>query len=116
MAQGTEAFGRAFEHLVIQEIIAYLGYNFSGEKLTYWRTSGGYEVDCIIGAGRVAIEIKSCDEVKSRHVKGLKAFREEYPNVRLIAVSMDKYKRTMNDVEIFPATDFLSELWKGKIL
>ena len=116
MAQGTEAFGHAFEHLVIQEIIAYLGYIYSNEKLTYWRTSGGYEVDCIIGAGRIAIEIKSCDEVKTRHIKGLKAFREEYPNVRLIVVSMDKYKRLMNDVEIFPANDFLSELWKGIII
>jgi len=116
MAQGTEAFGHAFEHFLIQEIIAYLGYTSSDEKLTYWRTSGGYEVDCIIGNGRIAIEFKSCDEVKSRHIKGLKAFKEEYPNVRLIVVSMDKYKRIMNDVEIFPATDFLSELWKGKII
>ena len=47
---------------------------------------------------------------------GSRTLREEYTNVRLIAVSMDKYKRTMNDVEIFPVTDFLSELWKGKIL
>ena len=116
MAQGTEDFGRAFEHLIIQELIAYLGYNYSDEKLTYWRTSSGYEVDCVIGNGRIAIEIKSCDEVKSRHTKGLKAFQEEYPQARLIVVSMDKYKRVMNEVEIFPATDFLSELWKGKII
>jgi len=116
MAQGTDAFGRAFEHLLIQELIAYLGYTFSDEKLTYWRTSGGYEVDCIIGNGRIAIEFKSCDEVKSRHTKGLKAFQEEYPQVRLIVVSMDKYKRSMGDIEIFPATEFLSELWNGKIV
>jgi len=115
MAQGTEAFGHAFEHLLMQEIIAYLGYNYLDEKPTYWRTSGGYEVDCIIGNGRVAIEFKSCNEVKSRHTKGLKAFQEEYPQARLIVVSMDKYKRVVNDVEIFPATEFLSELWKGNI-
>ena len=116
IVQGTDDFGRAFEHLMMQEIIAYLGYHYSDEKLTYWRTSGGYEVDCIIGNGRVAIEFKSCDEIKSRHTKGLKAFQEEYPNARLIVVSMDRYKREMNDVEIFPATEFLSELWKGKIV
>ena len=116
MARGTEAFGHAFEHLIMQEIIAYLGYNYLDEKPTYWRTSGGYEVDCIIDNGRIAIEFKSCDEVKSRHTKGLKAFQEEYPQARLIIVSMDKYKRVMNDIEIFPATEFLSELWKGKIV
>ena len=112
---GTDDFGRAFEHLMMQEIIAYLGYNYLDEKPTYWRTSGGYEVDCIIGNGRVAIEFKSNDEVKSRHTKGLKAFQEEYPSARLIVVSMDKYKRDINGVEVFPATEFLSELWKGKI-
>ena len=116
IAQGTEAFGHAFEHLIMQEIIAYLGYNYLDEKPAYWRTSGGYEVDCIIGNGRIAIEFKSCDEVKSRHTKGLKAFQEEYPQVRLIVVSMDKYKRIMGDVEIFPATEFLKELWNGTII
>ena len=116
MAQGTEAFGHAFEHLLMQEIIAYLGYTYADEKPTYWRTSGGYEVDCIIGNGRVAIEFKSCDEVKSRHTKGLKAFQEEYPQARLIVVSMDKYKRVMNDVEVFPAVEFLAALWKGEIV
>jgi predicted AAA+ superfamily ATPase len=116
MAQGTDAFGHAFEHLIMQELTAYLGYTFSDEKLTYWRTSGGYEIDAIIGAGRIAIELKSCNEVKPRHVKGLRSFQEEYPQARLIAVSMDKYKRAMGDVEIFPATEFLSELWKGQII
>jgi predicted AAA+ superfamily ATPase len=116
LVQGSDVFGHAFEHLIIQEIIAYLGYTFSNEKLTYWRTSGGYEVDCIIGNGRVAIEIKSCAEVKSRHTKGLKAFQEDFPQSRLIVVSMDKYKRTMDDIEIFPATEFFAELWKGFII
>ena len=116
MTQGSETFGRAFEHLIIQEIIAYLGYHFSEEKITYWRSSSGYEVDCIVGNGRVAIEFKSCDEVKSRHTKGLKAFSEDYPQARLIVVSMDKYKRVMNNFEIFPATDFLIALWKGEII
>jgi len=116
MTPGTDAFGHAFEHLLMQEIIAYLGYNFFNEKPTYWRTSGGYEVDCIIGNGRIAIEFKSCDEVKSRHTKGLKAFQEEYPQARLIVVSMDKYKRVMNDIEIFPVKEFLSELWRRQII
>jgi len=116
MQQGTVDFGHAFEHLIIQEIIAYLGYHYSDEKLTYWRTSSGYEVDCIIGSGRIAIECKSSNEVKSHHIKGLKAFKEEFPETRLIVVSMDKYKREMNDVEIIPAIEFLQDLWKGTII
>jgi predicted AAA+ superfamily ATPase len=116
LTQGTEAFGHAFEHLMMQEMIACLGYNFSEEKVTYWRTQSGYEVDCIVGHGRVAIEFKSCEEVKSRHIKGLKAFQEEFPQAKLIAVSLDKYPRTMNGVEIIPAKEFLKMLWDGKIV
>ncbi len=113
---GTEEFGHAFEHLLVQEIIAYLGYTLSDEKFSYWRTSSGYEVDCIIGQGRIAIEFKSSEEVKSRHTKGLKAFQEDYPDVRSIVVSTDMYRRDLNGIEVIPVIEFLSDLWKGKII
>lgn len=114
--QGTDAFGHAFEHLIIQEIIAYLSYHNSDNALTYWRTSNGYKVDAIIGNGLVAIEIKSNSEVNSRHLKGLKAFKEEFPDARAMVVSMDKNKRILNEVEIFPAVEFLKELWSNNIV
>ena len=114
--QGSIDFGHAFEHLVIQELIAYLNYKNSDQALTYWRTSSGFEVDAIIGHGRIAIEIKSSAEVNARHLKGLKAFLEDFPQARPIIVSMDKNKRIMNGIEIFPATEFLKALWKDEII
>jgi len=114
--QDSEVFGRAFEQLLMQEIIAYLGYSLSDEKISYWRTTSGYEVDCIVGQGRVAIEFKSSNEVKSRHTKGLKAFQEDFPHTKAIIVSMDKYRRALNDIEIMPANDFFADLWNGKII
>ena len=116
ISPGTEIFGHSFEHLIIQELIAYLGYSQSSEKISYWRTSSGYEVDAIIGNGRIAVEIKSTDEVKSRHLKGLKAFKEDYLYARTIIVSMDKYPRVMNGVEIIPAEQFLKALWNSEII
>ena len=113
---GSHEFGHAFEHFIIQEIIAYLGYNHSDERLTYWRTSSGYEVDAIIGMGRVAIEIKATDEAKSRHTYGLNAFSEDFPEARRIIVSLDKYRRKMNGVDVIPATEFLRDLWQGGIV
>jgi predicted AAA+ superfamily ATPase len=113
---GTEIFGHSFEHLIIQELIAYLGYTQSIENIAYWRTSSGYEVDAIIGNGRIAIEIKSTEEVKSRHLKGLKAFKEDFPQARAIIVSLDKYSRMMNGVEIIPAEQFLKALWNSEII
>jgi uncharacterized protein len=116
LQSGSEAFGHSFEHLIIQELIAYLGYTQSPEKITYWRTSSGYEVDAIVGEGRIAIEIKSTDEVKSRHLKGLKAFLEDFPQAKAIIVSFDKYPRILNGVEIFPAGQFLKALWNSEII
>jgi predicted AAA+ superfamily ATPase len=116
LTQGTNDFGHAFEHLMMQEIIAFAGYHYLDDNITYWRSSGGYEVDCIIGQGRIAIEFKSCKEVKSRHLNGLKAFQEDFPQARLIIVSFDKYRRLSNEVEIIPATEFLRDLWNGKII
>ncbi len=113
---GSESFGHSFEHFIIQELIAYLGYTQSSENLTYWRTSSGYEVDAIIGEGRIAIEIKSTDEVKSRHLRGLKAFLEDFPQAKAIVVSLDKYPRILNGVEIIPAVQFLKALWNAEIV
>jgi predicted AAA+ superfamily ATPase len=115
LQQGSVDFGHAFEHLMIQELIAYLSYSESDEHLSYWRTASGYEVDVVIGNGRVAIEFKSSEEVQSKHTKGLKAFSEEYADARLIVVSMDVNPRMLNGVEILPAMDFLKLLWAGKI-
>jgi predicted AAA+ superfamily ATPase len=113
---GSLDFGKAFEHLIIHELTAYLSYTFSEETLSYWRTSNGYEVDAVLGDAQVAIEIKSCEEVQSRHLKGLKAFSEEHPQARLIAVSLDPNPRRMNNVEIYPATVFLKKLWNDEIV
>ncbi len=111
---GSPEFGHAFEHFIIQEIIAYLGYFRPLLNLAYWRTTSGYEVDAVIGNAEVAVEIKSSDEVQSHHTKGLKAFSEEFPDARLIMVSFDKYPRKMNNVEIYPALQFLEMLWGGE--
>lgn len=116
LKRGTDEFGHSFEHLIIQEIMAYLSYNECKEKLTYWRTYTGIEVDAVIGDARIAIEIKSAEEIKNKHKKGLKVFGEEHPNARKIIVSLDKLTRKSNDIELIYAIDFFSMLWKGEII
>ena len=115
MTQGSTDFGHAFEHLIVQEIVAYLGYHRQLEKLSYWHTYSDYEVDVVLGDAEVGIEIKSVEEVQSRHLHGLKAFKEEHPNVRMIVVSLDPIPRLFKEVEVWPAKQFLAQLWAGKI-
>lgn len=112
LVRGTVDYGHAFEHLVIQELYAWLHYIHSDEKLTYWHTYTNIEVDAIIGDARVAIEIKSVEEVLPRHLKGLKAFGEEYPDSRRIIVSLDPINRRTGDIECIYVLDFFKQLWK----
>jgi predicted AAA+ superfamily ATPase len=113
---GSADFGHAFEHFVVQEIIAYLGYSDNENTLSYWRTSGGVEVDVILGNARVAIEIKSTTEIKAQHLRRLKTFAEEHPQTRLLAVSLDSNFRLTNGVEVMPIDYFLRQLWAGEIV
>ena len=109
-------YGHAFEHLMIQELRAYLGYYHSRKRLSYWRTSSGLEVDCIIGDAEAAIEFKSTTEVRNSQLKGLRAFVQEHPHAKCFVVSRETYPRLVDNIEIWPIRDFLTKLWNHEIV
>ena len=63
----------------------------------------------------MAIEIKSAEEVMTRHLKGLKAFGEEHPQSHRIIVSLDKFTRRMGDIECVYVLDFFKQLWTAGV-
>lgn len=63
----------------------------------------------------VTIEIKSAEEIKSKHFGGLRAFHEEHPNCRLMLVSLDPISRTQDEIELLYVYDFLRKLWAGEL-
>ena len=117
---GSIDYGHALEHLIVQEIMAYLSYTESELQVAYWRTASGFEVDIVISEPysneiKCAIEVKSCQEVQNRHLKGLRALREEHPQSRLVCISHDMAPRMTEDgIEIWPVEDFLKQQWNGK--
>ena len=118
LQRGTDVFGHAMEHFVIQELRAFLSYNFKGEKsFSYWRTlDNRYEVDAVVGDVEMAIEVKSSEHVVSADTKGLNAFGEEHPEAKLIIVSLESKPRLLNGVEVWPVELFLKRLWDRKII
>lgn len=115
LKRGTDDYGHAFEHYVMQEIIAYKGYNDKRDVISYWHTYDQKEVDVVIGDAKVAIEVKSTEHVETKHKKGLKAFHEEHPYCRLLLVSLDPITRRSGDTELVYVLDFLKMLWDGEI-
>jgi predicted AAA+ superfamily ATPase len=113
---GSEAFGKAFEHFIYNEIYSYSHYSDKNFPLFYWRTASQIEVDFILGDHEIAVEVKSTGMVNPRHLKGLKSFAEEYKVKKLIIVSTDPYPRDIQGITVLPWKTFLERLWGGEII
>jgi len=113
--EGSELFGRAFEHFITLEVLAHSSYSGLNYPVTYWRTASQFEVDLVLDT-RAAVEIKSTDRVVDKHLKGLRAFKEEH-TCDCILVSRDANPRkTSDNILILPWQDFLERLWSNAII
>jgi predicted AAA+ superfamily ATPase len=117
LAPGSELFGKALESVIHHELCAYREYRERPWSMSYWRLASGIEVDFVLGAAEVAIEVESTTNVTTQHLDGLGAFREEYPEgKRRILVCLEPRRRTLESgIEVLPVTTFLRDLWSGRI-
>ena len=114
--EGSDAYGRALEHLIFLELRSFLDYSRLDHELTYWRSRSQFEVDFVVGH-QIGIEVKSKVRVSPRDYKGLGALGEEVRLKRKIVVCGEKLPRRTDDgTEIMPPVHFLKELWTGKLL
>jgi len=110
------AFGKAFEHFIAMELRCFLSYRRIKKDLSYWRTQTGFEVDFIIGSD-TAIEVKSASAVSDKHLKGLRALKEEKLIDRFFLVSFDPLDReTPDGIRLLFWKTFLDKLWSGDLL
>ena len=114
--EGSELFGKAFEHFILLEVRAFLSYSRKNIKMCYWRSTSQFEVDLILD-NQWGIEIKSAASIKTKHLKGIRALKEEGNIQNFAAVSCDRYEReTQDNITIFPWKLFLENLWNGDII
>jgi predicted AAA+ superfamily ATPase len=113
--KGVE-FGKAFEHFLLMEMVAYRSYAAKDFAINFWRTKSGQEVDFVLGAGEVAIEVKGTSRVDRKDMNGLDAFAQACSPKRSIIVCNEKERRLHGKIEISPWEIFLQQLWSGKIL
>lgn len=83
LAASREPDGNLLENLVLMDLLAWRDAQIPRPEVLYWRTSGGLEVDFVIEhtGGLLPIEIKSGARLSRGDTKGLRAFREEYPDL-----------------------------------
>jgi predicted AAA+ superfamily ATPase len=109
---GTPEFGEAFETYLMHELTCFRDY-VSGEPLSYWRSTSGFEVDFLIG-DHTAIEVKAKETIASSDLKSLRALAEENKLKRYLCVSLEPRRRQVGEVIIFPYREFLDSLWGGQ--
>lgn len=107
--RGTPEFGVAFETYLMHELISFRDY-VSGDKLSYWRSTSGFEVDFILG-DHTAIEVKAKENISSRELKSLRAIAEEKKLKRYLCVSLEPRTRKIGNVTVLPYNKFLDALW-----
>ena len=109
--ENTTEFGEYFEHLICMELKSWIDYKHPRSKLTYWRSTSNMEVDFCVDE-EIAIEVKSSSNVTEKHLKGLKALREEGIFNRYVVVCQEEHPRIIDGIEILPWKYFFEELWK----
>lgn len=112
--ESSSRFGDLFEAMVIQEAIRLRDYLDLEIKFSHWRTNTGLEVDLVVsrGAGNplAGIEIKSCTEVEDKHLSGLRAFAQDWPDARCQCWARVQRRSTRDGIEIIPWEEGLTSL------
>lgn len=111
--------GRLFEQWILNEVRARVDYDRRDIQLYSWRLDRGQaEVDLLVARGKeplFAAEIKSFSRPTNEHFDGLRALREDYPNLPLylICTAEHPYKlelaKMSDSVLITPWRNFLLE-------
>jgi predicted AAA+ superfamily ATPase len=109
---GTPEFGEAFETFLLHELVSYRDYA-SGDPVSYWRSTSGFEVDFILG-DHTAVEVKAKETIAARDLASLRALAEEKRLKRYLCVSLEPRVRKIGDVTVLPYRTFLKSLWDGE--
>ncbi len=98
--------------LFLQSALAVNDYYDLGYKFYFWRTSSGAEVDFVLYGerGLHAFEIKRGDHIKTKSLKGLKKFGNDYPEAKLHLLYGGNHREYHGNITVHPIVDALKEL------
>lgn len=107
-----EMEGQALEGLVAQHLKAWIAYSRLKRGLFFWRTRSNVEVDFVVYGpdGLWAIEVKNTRRIRPDDLRGLRAFKEEYPQSKPFLLYRGKDRILAEGVLCLPCEDFLIKL------
>ena len=111
-----EIEGSALEGLVAQHLIAWNAYRGEKNKIFYWRTRSGVEVDFIVYGQEVfwAIEVKNTFRIRKGDLNSLRTFKKEYPQCDAFLLYRGKERLLRKQILCIPCEEFLMKLHPRK--
>lgn len=113
LVPATYAFGKAFEHFVVLEMVRLNDYLRNDYRFSYLRTKDGAEIDVIVerpGRPTALVEIKSTDRVDDRDVRDLERFLPDFVGAEAFCLSRDTMRRRIGHVLAVPWQEGLREI------
>src|SRR5262249_28051244 len=101
----TSAFGRMFEHFIVQQIIRENDYRSANYRFSYLRTKDDVEVDLVIerpGKKTLLVEIKSAVQVRSGDLQGFRRLSKDFANSRSIVLCRAQRAALQNGIAVLP--------------
>jgi predicted AAA+ superfamily ATPase len=114
----SEIEGHAFEGLAAQHLRTWCYMQKEPHTLSFWRTSTGLEVDFVVYGpkGFWAYEVKRSSHLAPQDIKGLSAFKEEYPEASCALVAPIKYPEIYRGFPVVPIETFLMNISPEELL
>lgn len=113
-----EIRGAALEGLVLQHLRSWIDYGNDNVNLYFWRTKSGSEVDFVVygEAVFIALEVKHSNLIHPKDLRGLKSFKEDYPESYQLFLYRGKDRLMVDGILIVPVEEFLLQLVPNKPL
>lgn len=117
LAEGTSAYGDAFEHWVVLECHRLNECLSKDFRLSYLRTKDGAEVDLVLskpGRRTLLIEVKSSSRVDELEVRKLRRLQADVPESAAFYLSRDAYAQTIEGGRCLPWDRGLAEVFGSR--
>lgn len=107
-----EIDGQALEGLVAQHLRAWCEYRGGGNRLHFWRSRGGVEVDFVVYGpdGFWGIEVKNTGRIGHGDLRGLREFKHDYPQAKTIFLYRGNDRLLRDETLCLPVEAFLRGL------
>ncbi len=109
----TFAYGVAFEHFIINEIVRLAAYAKNDYRFSYLCTKDGVEIDLVIerpGLKKALVEIKSSDLIRPEDLRSFRRLGTDIPQSDLFCFSRDPHPKKIEGIRCLPWQTGLIEL------